>query len=308
MVLSYRDYEDKTHNDVQTITFPLQSNEFYQCSSVRKAIVLSRYVNLMKHWIRDTSTSTTTPTITSESGILIPSLVPPKEKNQTKTVSPHYRNLFGKFSTYITKQSDDLKDDKLIEDLEVKISSLSSFMSFHDLKSNFEAIKSTVLSGQGIPYKQVLDLVCKDLGCTPSDEQIAQLETLVQSEFFSASDKFFQGFISEKLSRIPEGFTDEELCLYLQAHAGQVYFSYLSPHLERMRIRVENHAIYVILFNLMKKTFPALFGLVQTNPSVEDVEKIVGRLNPEKKSFLKNVQENPTWTLDKAISKLRIRF
>jgi hypothetical protein len=55
---------------------------------------------------------------------------------------------------YLENQADELKDDKLVSDLEEKLNSIVSSISFGDIQHVFNEIKEKVVSGDGMAYNQ----------------------------------------------------------------------------------------------------------------------------------------------------------
>jgi len=280
----YFDEENKKHVQQSKMKLPLGKTDFYANNSVRKAIILSRYVNLMKHWIRDTSTAVKTPTISRESGILVPSVVPPKATTSTKTVTPHYRDLFQQFMKYLEGQSDDLKDDKLVSDLEEKLNAIVSAISFGDVQSIFNEMKDKVIAGDGMPFDKVLEVIKSKLQGTPNEQQLNQLKQLIEADVYNSSDLIFEKFVSENMSDIVGGFTAPGVEAFLKKEVSPTIFGYLHPHIQnRVLVRIQNHSTYKVVYDLVKK-----------NSSESDLEKkIGGALTPDLKKFVMYMKEHP---------------
>jgi len=294
VVTTYFDEENKKHSQQEPVKFSLPaSSEHYANNSVRKAIILSRYVNLMKHWIRDTSTSSTRPRISRDSGILVPAVVPPKATNHSKMVTPHYRELFQLFMKYLENQSDDLKDDKLVSDLEEKLNSIVSSISFGDIQMVFQEMKKNVVEGNGMPFTQVVTTIKSKVHGTPNDQQLDQLKQLIESEVYNSSDPIFEKFVKANLKGICVGYSSAEIETFLKNSLSDSIFGYLQPHVQRVSVRIQNHTSLKVLYDLFKK-----------HSSEKAVEKEVGaELTPEMKSFLTYVQKNPTADAEKCIRK-----
>ena len=81
-------------------------------SSVRKAVVLTRYVNLMKHWIHDMHGSTSS--VHPMSGI--PPYLGPLyfSENPKNVIDEHYKKIFLQFITYLTGELEILNDSSLV--------------------------------------------------------------------------------------------------------------------------------------------------------------------------------------------------
>jgi len=159
-----------------------------------------------------------------------------------------------------------------------------------DIRTAFNSFKTSVTQGESIPFKKVLEMVSKQLNGTPSEEQITQLETLVQSEVFTASDQYFKDFITDNLSRV-SGFPGNDLEKFLQKRVSSALYSYLQPHMERVKTRIANYSVFVVLHELFQK-----------DRSVDAVKKLVGRLNGEQKSYLDYLKQNPKLTSEQAVN------
>jgi Ca-activated chloride channel family protein len=115
---SYVDRNGTEDGDEAVVVFPEVEADFYQNNGIRKAILLSRYADLLKSWMIDErealeSDEQVQPSITRENGIVPPGPVELGEwerQSLTLQVSEPYRSLFGIFGSYFRNESDALGD------------------------------------------------------------------------------------------------------------------------------------------------------------------------------------------------------
>jgi Ca-activated chloride channel family protein len=102
-----------------------QEADFYQNSGIRKAVLLSRYADLLKDWMIDERTAADkgwkiVPSVTLAKGIVIPiELGEWERQSMPLTVSKPYPELFGRFANYFASESQAIDDNTL--DQEEKI-------------------------------------------------------------------------------------------------------------------------------------------------------------------------------------------
>jgi Ca-activated chloride channel family protein len=114
----YVDRNGTEDGDENAVVFPEVEADFYQNDGIRKAILLSRYADLLKSWIIDErealeSDEPVQPSVSIESGIVVPGPVELgkwERQSLPLTVSEPYRNLFEVFGSYFENESDDLGD------------------------------------------------------------------------------------------------------------------------------------------------------------------------------------------------------
>lgn len=96
-----------------------ENADFYQNSGIRKAVLLSRYADLLKNWLIDERTAADNgwkivPSVTLANGIVIPIELGEWERQSLPlTVSEPYPDLFGRFSDYFQSESQILGDSTL---------------------------------------------------------------------------------------------------------------------------------------------------------------------------------------------------
>jgi len=100
-------------------------SEFYQGPGVRKAILLSRYSDLLKNWLIDEikgaeGREKVQPAVTLETGIVVPMKLGKWERQSIPLhVTDHYKKLFKLFNEYFKKEMKDLGDETLKLELAV---------------------------------------------------------------------------------------------------------------------------------------------------------------------------------------------
>ena len=125
----YKDRNGKEYNNNQTIIFDKNNNEeFYDNSGIRKAIVLTRYVNILKNWILYERTADKVFMIGPNNGIVdffyteveIAKLLGEHERTSVSLkVGNEYKEIFRNMKEYILKENKEIKDDTLNKEIEV---------------------------------------------------------------------------------------------------------------------------------------------------------------------------------------------
>ena len=127
--VSYKDRNSKEYKNTQIIIFDKNKNEeFYDNSGIRKAIVLTRYVNILKNWILFERTEDKKFMIGSNKGIVdffytedeITILLGEHERMSVELkVSKEYKEILKNIKEYILKENKEIKDDTLKKEIEV---------------------------------------------------------------------------------------------------------------------------------------------------------------------------------------------
>ena len=127
--VSYKDRNGKEYNNSQTINFNKnKTEEFYDNSGIRKAIVLTRYVNVLKSWILYERTEDKNFMIEPNKGIvdafyledkIIQKLGEHERISVTLKVSEDYKEILRKIKEYIIKENNEIKDDTLNKEIEI---------------------------------------------------------------------------------------------------------------------------------------------------------------------------------------------
>lgn len=124
--VSYKDTSYKEYNDSENIEFKVQKDDYYDNSGIQKAVVLARYVNTIKNWIVYEKSNNNDFIITQETGIkecddiYIKRTLGEHERESVKlVVSDNYKNVFKQVKDYIEDQNKILKDDNLLNEIEI---------------------------------------------------------------------------------------------------------------------------------------------------------------------------------------------
>ena len=127
--VSYKDRNGKAYRNSQTVNFDKNTNEeFYDNSGIRKAIVLTRYVNILKSWILFERTEDKKFMIGPSKGIVdlfytedeITQILGEHERISVKLkVSEEFKEILRNLKEYILKENKEIKDDTLKKEIEV---------------------------------------------------------------------------------------------------------------------------------------------------------------------------------------------
>lgn len=112
----YKDREGKQDGDEAEVKTEDEESEFYQGSGIRKAILLSRYGDLLKNWLinmmKDVEEGERIqPSVTLDSSIAVPGKW--ERKSISLHVPDHYKNLFELFTAYFKKEMMAIGDESL---------------------------------------------------------------------------------------------------------------------------------------------------------------------------------------------------
>ncbi len=117
--VTYKDLEGRQDGDEAEVEIRDGESEFYQGPGIRKAILLSRYGDLLKNWLIDEMREMKEgekiqPSVTLESGIVVPVKLGKWERQSMPLyVSKHYKNLFKLFGAYFEKETKAIGDEAL---------------------------------------------------------------------------------------------------------------------------------------------------------------------------------------------------
>ena len=127
--VSYKDRNGKEYNNSQFINFNKnKSEEFYDNTGIRKAIVLTRYINVLKSWILYERTEDKKFMIKQDKGIVdifyledkIKQILGEHERMSVELkVSEDYKAILRKIKEYIIKENNEIKDDTLNKEIEI---------------------------------------------------------------------------------------------------------------------------------------------------------------------------------------------
>jgi len=130
--VSYQDRNGVKDSDESQVDMAEENADFYQNSGIRKAVLLSRYADLLKNWIIDERTAgdkgwKIVPSVTMANGIVIPIELGEWERQSLPiVVSEPYPELFGKFSDYFQSEAQVL-GDRTLEQEEAILKKLESY-------------------------------------------------------------------------------------------------------------------------------------------------------------------------------------
>ncbi len=126
--VSYKDRSGKEHNNKQSVTFK-SDNEYYDNSGIRKGILLTRYVNMMKNWILyERSEHKPIFRIMPTNGIVDCMCLPEEivlvlgehERTSVKlSVSEEYKENFRELKSYIESENKEIKDESLKQEIDI---------------------------------------------------------------------------------------------------------------------------------------------------------------------------------------------
>ncbi|MHB8119436.1 MAG: vWA domain-containing protein [Methanothrix sp.] len=123
--VSYQDRNGVQDSDEAEVDMAEASADFYQNGGIRKAVLLSRYVDLLKNWMIDERNAADkgwkiVPSVTLANGIVIPIELGGWERQSLPlAVSDPYPELFGRFSDYFQSEAQVLGDSTLEQEEEI---------------------------------------------------------------------------------------------------------------------------------------------------------------------------------------------
>jgi len=124
--VSYRDRNGTEDGAEAGVIFPEVEGDFYENDGIRKAILLSRYADLLKNWIIDERSALdqdapVEPSVTLEDGIVVPGPLLGEWERQSLplTVSEGYRVFFELFRSHFETESVALGDPDLQQEVVV---------------------------------------------------------------------------------------------------------------------------------------------------------------------------------------------
>jgi len=119
--VTYDDRDGKKYIDERLFEFPKATGEFFEGSAVRKAVLLTRFVNFMKNYIVDVKEKRDTPTVNSKNGIILPPLnyINAHETAKMPQLNPAFSDSFDRFIAYFNSEADKLGDHELLKELDI---------------------------------------------------------------------------------------------------------------------------------------------------------------------------------------------
>ncbi len=129
LTVSFKDRNNKSYKDEQSVSFKETEEEYYDNTGIRKAIVLVRYVNVLKNWILYERSNNKDFLILPVSGIIdgykydesfiILKLGEHERTSVPLSVSKEYKEIFTDLKSYIEKENEELKDDTFDKEYKV---------------------------------------------------------------------------------------------------------------------------------------------------------------------------------------------
>lgn len=118
--VSYRTREGREETTSSEVKFE-KNEEYYDNSGIRKGILLTRYVNIIKNWIEYERKEEPKYLITSETGIIdcLPDINYSSENERSSvklTVSEKSKEIFDKFLKYFEIELDEVNDESLFRE------------------------------------------------------------------------------------------------------------------------------------------------------------------------------------------------
>jgi Ca-activated chloride channel family protein len=165
--VSYEDRNGTLDSDEADVMIGNETPDFYQNSGIRKAVLLSRYADLLKNWMIDErsglSENKVMPSVTLENGIVVPVVLGEWERQSLPlVVSEPYRMLFGNFSKYFEAERAAIGDPDLQQE-QVILDKLGSY----EAKVTDQGQKSSSpdkIEDKGAWLKELRKLVREGLG------------------------------------------------------------------------------------------------------------------------------------------------
>ena len=127
--VTYKDRNGKKYKNTQTINFDdNKKEEFYDNSGIRKAIVLTRYANILKNWILYERSGNKKFIIGPNQGIVdviytedeITNILGVHERMSVELkISDEYKELLRSMKEYILKENKEIMDNDLNKEIEL---------------------------------------------------------------------------------------------------------------------------------------------------------------------------------------------
>jgi len=293
--LQYVDYLTNKHTSTQTLELSTLDKNYYSGTAVRKAILLTRYVSLLKHWIRDTSIDQTNPSVSEIDGIPIPSVTAPEPLTSQKKVSAHYRTIFQKFISHIEQESDQLHDEKL-SDLQEKLSALSVSFTSKDVSDQLHKHFTTemVVQGDGVDPEEACKTIAKELGKLSSSHE-EMVSSFLTKLAYDHIDKHLYSLIDKDKTKILQ-ISENDIADLIEKSYGKHTKELLNTTLTLLHTRFKNYIVFDYIYNSAKKANP---------PVKETLEKEWGiTLTKDHTKFLSVMVDFPNLELPALISKV----
>ena len=118
---SWEDRQGTERETTTTLSFPTRPPEYFENTGVRKAVLLSRYADLLKTWLVAEQEPSLAPA--EADGIEIPAEDPPlgewEQQSQPLTVSERNADRIREFRAHFEREADAVGDDALDREAEL---------------------------------------------------------------------------------------------------------------------------------------------------------------------------------------------
>ena len=128
LTVSYKDRNGEEHSNSGEINFQDTNEEYYENTGIRKAILLTRYVNTLKNWILYERGEEPRFMILPVTGIMDCEFTPEEiyimlgehERASVElSVSNEYKDVFENLKAYIKLENEEIQDDTLEKEIEI---------------------------------------------------------------------------------------------------------------------------------------------------------------------------------------------
>lgn len=126
--VSYEDRNGKSDSSTEKVVFENRTSEYFANNGIRKAVLLSRYADLLKDWTIDQRQNYDDQKvdkilINQEDGILVPPENPQLGKWERQSIAlkvlDEYKNLFNQFEKYFEEEMKDINDADLSQEVDI---------------------------------------------------------------------------------------------------------------------------------------------------------------------------------------------
>lgn len=126
--VNYEDRTGKTDSSVEKVKFENKASEYFANNGIRKAVLLSRYADLLKDWTIDQrqdydNQKSDEILISPENGIVVPPENPKlgqwERQSLALKVLDSYKELFNQFNNYFENEMKEINDSALSQEVDI---------------------------------------------------------------------------------------------------------------------------------------------------------------------------------------------
>jgi len=126
--VSYEDRTGKADSSTEKVLFENKTSEYFANTGIRKAVLLSRYADLLKNWMIDQrqnydNKKANKILINQDDGIVIPSEAPQLGKWERQSlelkVLDNYKEIFNQFNKYFEEEMKSINDSTLSQEVDI---------------------------------------------------------------------------------------------------------------------------------------------------------------------------------------------